>query len=47
MVSNIKNPATWDEYDGRPSPSGSAASSGLHSEMHGLLDDDNHDEHRR
>ncbi|KAK7213470.1 hypothetical protein V2G26_020648 [Clonostachys chloroleuca] len=47
MVSNIKNPATWDEYEGRPSPSGSAASSGLHSELHGLLDDDNHDEHRR
>ncbi len=39
MAPSSQNPTSWDEYDGRPSPSGSLTSSVLADEQ-ALLDDD-------
>ncbi|KAF4975784.1 hypothetical protein FZEAL_7477, partial [Fusarium zealandicum] len=39
-----RNPSNWDEYDGRPSPTGSVTSSVLAQEQ-ALIDDEDGDEH--
>lgn len=44
MAPNVKNPTTWDQYEGRPSPSGSLGSSALGEES-ALLDTDGDDSH--
>lgn len=42
MPPAARNPTNWDQYDGRPSPTGSLTSSAL-AEEQALLDDDDND----
>lgn len=43
MPPAARNPANWDQYDGRPSPTGSMTSSAI-AEEQALLDDDEDDD---